>query len=194
MMTGKAVSRVVRGHLIVDCALNIIMLSNMIDIPILHENDDNTSSRNGSEESNVDQNKLSMKTKFETVIGLYKGIIEDKATTDDVLNDEHLTEISQFIRNEIDSLSKYPTAKLWIQYMDMINIMKMFIKAERTGDWQLYLYSLEKMLPFFAASGHNLYLKSVYCHLQQMGTLENDHPDIYQKFCEGYHVIRRSNR
>ena len=194
MMTGKAVSRAVRGHLIVDCALNIIMLSNMIDIPILHENDDNTSSRNGSEESNVDQNKLSMKTKFETVIGLYKGIIEDKATTDDILNDEHLTEISQFIRNEIDSLSKYPTAKLWIQYMDMINIMKMFIKAERTGDWQLYLYSLEKMLPFFAASGHNLYLKSVYCHLQQMGTLENDHPDIYQKFCEGYHVIRRSNR
>jgi hypothetical protein len=135
-----------------------------------------------------------MKTKFETVIGLYKGIIEDKATTDDVLNDEHLTEISQFIRNEIDSLSKYPTAKLWIQYMDMINIMKMFIKAERMGDWQLYLYSLEKMLPFFAASGHNLYLKSVYCHLQQMGTLENDHPDIYQKFCKGYHVIRRSNR
>jgi hypothetical protein len=106
MMTGKAVSRAVRGHLIVDCALNIIMLSNMIDIPILHENDDNTSSRNGSEESNVDQNKLSMKTKFETVIGLYKGIIEDKATTDDVLNDEHLTEISLFIRNEIDSLSK----------------------------------------------------------------------------------------
>jgi len=40
MMTGKAVSRAVRGHLIVDCALNIIMLSNMIDIPILHENDD----------------------------------------------------------------------------------------------------------------------------------------------------------
>jgi hypothetical protein len=42
----------------------------MIDIPILHANDDNTSSRNGSEESNVNQNKLSMKTKFETVIGL----------------------------------------------------------------------------------------------------------------------------
>jgi hypothetical protein len=59
---------------------------------------------------------------------------------------------SQFIRNEIDSLSKYPTAKLWIQYMDMINIMKMFIKAERTGDWQLYLYSLEKMLPFSLVS------------------------------------------
>jgi hypothetical protein len=41
------------------------------------------SSRNGSMsqsgESNVDQNKLSMKTKFETDIGLYKGILEDKA-------------------------------------------------------------------------------------------------------------------
>ena len=158
----------------------------MIDIPILHENDDDMSSRNGSMsqsgESNVDQNKLSMKTKFETDIGLYKGILEDKATTDNVLNDEHLTEISQFIRNEINSVSKYPTAKLWIQYMDMINIMKIFIKAERTGDWQLYLYSLEKMLPFFAASGHNLYLKSVYCHLQQMDTVENDHLTSIRSF------------
>jgi hypothetical protein len=158
----------------------------MIDIPILHENDDNMSSRNGSmsqsEESNVDQNKLSMKTKFVTVIGLYKGILENKATTDDVLNDEHLTEISQFIRNEINSVSKYPTAKLWIQYMDMINIMKIFIKAERMGDWQLYLYSLKKMLPFFAASGHSLYLKSVYCHLQQMDTLENDHLTSIKSF------------
>jgi hypothetical protein len=59
-------------------------------IPILHENDDNTSSRNGSEESNVDQNKLSMKTKFETVIGLYKGIIEDKATTDNSFPCHHV--------------------------------------------------------------------------------------------------------
>jgi hypothetical protein len=95
----------------------------MIDIPILHENDDNMSSRNGSmsqsEESNVDMNKLSMKTKFVTVIGLYKGILENKATTDDVLNDEHLTEISQFIRNEINSVSKYPTAKLWIHHEDL---------------------------------------------------------------------------
>jgi hypothetical protein len=65
--------------------------------------------------------------------------------------------------------------------MDMINIMKMFIKAERTGDWQLYLYSLEKMLPFFAASGHNLYLKSVYCHLQQMGTFL--HRQVYARTC-----------
>lgn len=66
MMTGKAISRAVRGHLIVDCALHILMLSSMIDTPILHENDDNTASMNESfsqgEEYNVDQNKLSVKT------------------------------------------------------------------------------------------------------------------------------------
>ena len=194
MVTGKAVSRAFRGHLIVDCALHIIMLSIFLYCMKMM-----ITCLQGMEVCHKGGNQMltrinCLKTKFETVIGLYKGILEDKATTDDVLNDEHLTEISQFIRNEIDSLSKYPTAKLWIQYMDMINIMKMFIKAERTGDWQLYLYNLEKMLPFFAASGHNLYLKSVYCHLQQMDTLENDHPDIYQKFCQGYHVIRRNNR
>lgn len=76
----------------------------------------------------------------------------------------------------------------------MIDIMRRFIKAERTGNWHLHLHCVQEMLPFFAATGHNLYLKSAYCYLQQMDLLEKDHPDIYQKFCEGNHVIRRSNR
>jgi len=50
------------------------------------------------------------------------------------------------------------------------------------------------MLPYFAASGHNLYTKSAYVYLQNMACLEDDHPDVYHSFLEGHHVIRRSNR
>ena len=50
------------------------------------------------------------------------------------------------------------------------------------------------MLPFFAASGHNHYLKSSYMYLQEMNDLETTHPDVYFHFCNGLHVVRRSDR
>ena len=63
-------------------------------------------------------------------------------------------------------LVNYPTARLWLQYMDMEALLCQFIEAERTGNWELHLQSLRDMLSFYAAAGHNLYAKSVYIHLQ----------------------------
>ena len=53
-------------------------------------------------------------------------------------------------------------SSLWFQYMRMMNILKLFIQAERTGDWDLHLVALHEMLPYFAAAGHNLYTKSIH--------------------------------
>ena len=39
------------------------------------------------------------------------------------------------------SLTKSRTAKLWLQYMEMVEILQKFIKAERTGNWPLKLES-----------------------------------------------------
>ena len=50
------------------------------------------------------------------------------------------------------------------------------------------------MLPYLAASGHNHYTKSAWVYLQRMSQLEEQHPDIYQQFQEGLHVVRRSDR
>ena len=47
-----------------------------------------------------------------------------------------------------------------IKYMDMIDLLRKFIKAERTGDWILHLQGITEMFLSFAAWGHNLYLKS----------------------------------
>ena len=78
--------------------------------------------------------------------------------------------------------------------MTMIDLLRKFLKAERTGNWQLHLQSVKEMLPYFAAAGHNLYVRSAYMYLQMMGKLEHEHPDIYRLFNDGYHVIRRSDR
>ena len=45
-----------------------------------------------------------------------------------------------------------------------------FIRAERTGNWKLHLQSIQAMLPYMAASGHNSYTKSGMLYLQQMLT------------------------
>ena len=78
--------------------------------------------------------------------------------------------------------------------MDMINILRLYIRAERTGNWALHLETISKMLPYLAASGHNHYAKSAWVYLQRMSKLKNDHPDTYQQFQEGLHVVRRSDR
>ena len=73
-------------------------------------------------------------------------------------------------------------------------MLKTFIKAERTGEWELSLYELQRLLPYFAVSGHNLYLKSAHVYLQTICQLRDNNPRVYEAFKEGYHVIRRSDR
>ena len=92
------------------------------------------------------------------------------------------------------SVKSSRTATLWLQYMTMVDILRKFIRAERTGKWFLHLEAVSEMLPYLAASGRNLYTKSARIYLQRMAMLENDHPDIYRLFQEGFHVVRRSDR
>jgi len=50
--------------------------------------------------------------------------------------------------------------KLWIQYMDMTDLLHRFLRALKMGDFLLYVGTLQEMLPYFAASGHNNYAKT----------------------------------
>lgn len=75
----------------------------------------------------------------------------------------------------------------------MVSLLHTFIKAERTGDWFLHLQTVQKMLPYLAAAGHNLYVKSAYIYLTEMCELEETHPYVHSLFAAGYHVVRRSN-
>ncbi|GFR73647.1 hypothetical protein ElyMa_003872400 [Elysia marginata] len=86
------------------------------------------------------------------------------------------------------------TLRLWLQYMKMLDILRKFITGERTGNWNLHLYSMKEMLPYLASSGHSLYAKSVYNYLQQMQTLQEQHPEVFSAFSAGHHVLHRSDR
>lgn len=39
--------------------------------------------------------------------------------------------------------------------MDMIDLVRAFIRSERTGNWMIHLDTLADMMTFMAAAGHN---------------------------------------
>ncbi|CAG2194071.1 unnamed protein product [Mytilus edulis] len=121
---------------------------------------------------------------------LLKGDISVEKACDDVLIDQ----IKSRIDNFRESHKSYRTSQLWFQYMDMIDILRRFIKAERTGNWELHLQTVKDMLPYLAASGHNLYVKSSRVYLQQMENLKTTHPEVLAFLQSGHHVIRRSDK
>ena len=85
------------------------------------------------------------------------------------------------------------TAKLWLQFMKMTDILRMFLKGEWMGTWELHIQSMYEMMPYLAASGYNLYTKCIHVYLQQIHKLHETHPEVSRHFDQGLHVVRRSD-
>ena len=74
------------------------------------------------------------------------------------------------------------TAALWLQYMEMVNILPTSIKVERTANRELHLQAVSEMLPYIAASGHNLYFKCAQLYLQSMTKDQLSTETLYPTF------------
>ena len=74
--------------------------------------------------------------------------------------------------------------------------MRLFIFAERTGDFELHLHCVEKIIPIFHSSNHFPYAKSARQYFDTMRELPQYMPEEqYKTFVkEGYFTIRRSHR
>lgn len=85
------------------------------------------------------------------------------------------------------------TAKLWIQYMHYIDIIKDFITAEQIGNWKIYLGTVSKMLNLFASTGHINYTRSARFYLQLMSEHPEKHPWLHDRSEKGLHTVRKSD-
>ena len=176
MLTGKAIACAVRGHFIIEAALNALILSR-----IYHVSDvDAESSEELGEKEVLDEAAILFDK-------LNKGVV----SAEDICKNVILSEINTALQAQKDLVKSSRTA---MQYMEMVDILWKYIRAERTGKWELHLQALSEMLSYMAASGHNNYTKSGLIYLQRMSHLEIDHPEVYQHFQNGLHVTRRSER
>ena len=67
---------------------------------------------------------------------------------------------------------------MWLQFTKMMDILRMFLIGERMGIWELHIHAMYDMMPYLAASGHNLYTKSMHVYLQQIHKLHETHPEV----------------
>ena len=192
ILTGKAVSRAVRAHILLDGVLNALLLSDPLgrikdrpteDTQVRDEDAMTGLADDGEIHSDVNEARI-----------LYDALTEGTRSADDTSTEPILDKITKVLETQKKSMSNDRTAKLWLQYMDMVEILRKFIKAERMGNWSLHLEAVSDMLPYLAASGHSLYAKSARIYLQTMLNLERDHPDVNRNFAQGFHVARRSSR
>ena len=204
MLTGKAVARAVRGHLLVDDALNTTITPDtyMYNVPVTTKQEADYSEAVGvqhiperSDDETHDLDTDTITTDLTAAAELYDRAVSCTCafSVEEVCSSEALVRRQSKVNGKKETMTGR-TATLWLQYLEMVDILRRFLKAERTGNWRLHLQSVRKMLPYFAAAGHKLYAKAAYVYLQAMTMLPEIHPDVHQKFEEGYHVVRRSDR
>lgn len=85
------------------------------------------------------------------------------------------------------------TAKLWAQYHELVQLVKDFIRAERTSDFGMHLSVVADMLPYFAAAGHSQYAKGARLYLELMMKQVAVNTDLGRMFRkENLHTVRYS--
>ncbi|KAK3108216.1 hypothetical protein FSP39_003394 [Pinctada imbricata] len=156
-------------------------------------NDEQTN-ENKEVEKIIDRSFVTKDADLLGILEAFDGLKDKTLKISDVIEDKVFERVQCRISDYKDSLVDCKTANLWLTYLEMVVLLHRFVRAERTGDWLLHLDTVQRMLPYFAASGHNLYLKSAYIYLSDMLKMRTSHPDIYASFLSGQHVVRRTDR
>ena len=190
ILSGKAISRAVRAHILIDQALGEILLEDILDVDIDFE----VTNIIKNHSSEVSGSAIFMSTTKGYVNILMKRATGNDLSVEQCINDPILRTIQNKLIAKCRLLSNSRTSQLWMQYSDMVFILRKFIYAERLGSWELHLRALREMLPYLAASGHNNYTKSLVLYLNKMDKLPESHPEVHELFMKGLHSIRRSDR
>ena len=152
MLSGSAISSPFRDHLIVSGVLHATIISDVYECPLQDQF--------SAEESEKDlfSNKLP-ESKLDKVSQVFDHLKEQNISLEEVANDIDVKEMLARISQYKGKFSEARTAKLWFQYLRMVEIICMFIKAERTGNFDLHVQSLLETLPYLPASSHYLYAR-----------------------------------
>ena len=84
--------------------------------------------------------------------------------------------------------STSPTSRLWLMYVEMMDIVRRYIYAERSGNWTLHLATVEEMLPYLVAAGH---MKYTACIPQYITAMKSLPASVQLEFQMGNCTVRR---
>ena len=176
IISGKAISRAIRAHFLVESALVSKLMTPLVGP--------------GVDKVSVEELKADLDL-------IMTGFAEKQSRVPiDLEKYPSIAELLNRFEESKDDLSQTSrTAKFWIQYVDYIGIVKNFIRAERMGDWNLYLFAISRMIDLFVATSHVHYAKGARLYLQNMLDLKFTHSWVHNQFVIGrLHTVRRSDK
>ena len=119
------------GHLIIDAALNILVLAQTFNVPV----PGCPNGENEEAEEVWDMPELfEHSTDLDEAGVLYEKLRQGLVSADQVCCSNAITRIGATLQVRKESIKSSRTAMLWIQYMDMVDTICKFIWAERTGN------------------------------------------------------------
>ena len=82
----------------------------------------------------------------------------------------------------------------WGDYVSIVQLLLLFIKAERSGDWLLHLSVTAAMTPHFFSMDRPNYSRWLLVYLADMNEFSETHPAVNGEFMSGNHAISRSTQ
>ena len=158
VLSGKSYARAVRGHFLVQRALNQLLLQCVF--PLNADGDFDQSIFLQTQTTMAAQVTVDNET-LSNLKELYNNIWNEQVCLTDckVLQCDSLLKTEDLLNKlKVEMASESRTARLWLQHVQYVHIIKLLITAERTGDWCLHLDVVYSMLNLFAAAGHSNYI------------------------------------
>ena len=122
---------------------------------------------------------------------LYESFEKEDFSLDEVCDHLLLNSKSDIVGNLkfVQDISR--TGKLWLQFMDLVPIIRMFISATWTRSSELHISSLEQMLPYLAGAGYDKYTFAIRKYLED---IRNLCPCQGKKYKEGSFITWRNDK
>ena len=79
----------------------------------------------------------------------------------------------------------------WSSYIEMVELLLLFTRATREGNWQLHLSAVRSMLPWYFAYNRTNYCRYLPAYYVEMLDLPNTHPDVHKSFLAGEFCVQR---
>ena len=116
------------------------------------------------------------------------GKVDTGRMCDLLMSEDYNLIVLSFLKSKKE---KDPLFRFWWQYMKMVQILLLFTRAQREGQWDLHLYAFQEMLPFFHRYDHTNYARWGPIYLAQMKQLP---PEVQAEFENGNWVVKGSSR
>ncbi|PIK41754.1 hypothetical protein BSL78_21395 [Apostichopus japonicus] len=109
----------------------------------------------------------------------------------DRLSDEKLQSLLQSYQEFVSKAATNPMLAFWSSYIDMVQVLLLFIRASRESNWDLHLSSIRSMMPWFMAYDRVNYARYAPVYWLEMKEFSTKHPSVEEEFQRGHFSVQR---